>query len=50
VRAPQFGGVKRSAVRAYASQRRLLDGELRYVWQSDVELFSPLAPTTGPPV
>jgi hypothetical protein len=30
---------KVAAVEAYVSQRRLLDGELRYVWRPGVELY-----------
>lgn len=42
VRAPQHAPKKAAAVDVYGSQRRLLDGELRYVWDSGVELFWPI--------
>ena len=47
LRAPAAAASKRRAIAAHASQRRLLDGELRYVWGTDVELFRPLDPSAG---
>jgi LmbE family N-acetylglucosaminyl deacetylase len=42
LRAPSAKSDKTAAVRAHGSQRRLLDGELRYVWRTGVELYSKL--------
>ncbi len=39
VRASGSKTIKRTAIDAYKSQRRLLNGELRYVWESTVELY-----------
>jgi LmbE family N-acetylglucosaminyl deacetylase len=39
LRASGVTSAKAVAIKAYESQRKLLDGELRYVWRSDVELF-----------
>ena len=44
---PDAVGAKHRAVAAFTSQKRLIDGELRYVWGTDVELFRPIDPTTG---
>ena len=41
-RAPRCAATKAAAIDAYDSQRRLLGGELRYVWGKDVELFWPM--------
>ena len=38
---PTQGATKAAAIGAYESQRRLLQGELRYVWDTDVELYWP---------
>jgi LmbE family N-acetylglucosaminyl deacetylase len=46
-RASDSGAAKREAIAVHASQKKLLDGELRYVWSADVELFRPLAPEEG---
>jgi LmbE family N-acetylglucosaminyl deacetylase len=40
-RAPRSRMVKASAIRTYVSQSKLLSGELRYVWDTDVELYWP---------
>jgi LmbE family N-acetylglucosaminyl deacetylase len=42
-RAPQCAATKAEAIGAYDSQRRLLGGELRYVWGKGVELYWPMA-------
>jgi len=39
LRAPRCKPEKRLAVEAYESQRKLLNGELRYVWRTGVELY-----------
>jgi LmbE family N-acetylglucosaminyl deacetylase len=39
LRASDVTSAKAVAIEAYDSQRRLLDGELRYVWRTGVELF-----------
>jgi LmbE family N-acetylglucosaminyl deacetylase len=39
LRAPMSKPAKIAAVEAYGSQRRLLDGELRYVWRTGIELY-----------
>ncbi len=41
-RAPEFVPAKVNAIAAYISQENLLQGELRYVWGTDVELFRTL--------
>jgi LmbE family N-acetylglucosaminyl deacetylase len=41
-RAPATAATKVAAIDAYDSQRRLLAGELRYVWGAGVELYWPL--------
>jgi LmbE family N-acetylglucosaminyl deacetylase len=41
-RAPAIAATKVAAIDAYDSQRRLLAGELRYVWGAGVELYWPL--------
>jgi LmbE family N-acetylglucosaminyl deacetylase len=41
VRAPHSAATKAAAIGAYESQSRLLQGELRYVWDTDVELYWP---------
>lgn len=46
LRAPAAAPDKVRAIAEHASQRRLLDGELRYVWGTDVELFRPLDPAS----
>lgn len=38
-RGPQGVAAKTEAIMAHGSQKKLLDGELRYVWGDDVELF-----------
>ena len=43
-RAPDLVAAKHAAMAAHASQRGLLDGELRFVWERDAELFSRLDP------
>jgi LmbE family N-acetylglucosaminyl deacetylase len=42
LRSPGAAPMKKAAINAYGSQRRLLAGELRYVWRSDVELYWPM--------
>jgi LmbE family N-acetylglucosaminyl deacetylase len=42
VRAPGLVPTKVAAIDAFGSQRRLLDGELRFVWDSGVELYWPI--------
>ena len=53
LRAPDSVGAKTAAIGAHQSQRKLLDGELRYVWRTDVELYKPLdlrdTPTAAAP-
>jgi LmbE family N-acetylglucosaminyl deacetylase len=39
LRAPGVRSDKTVAIEAYESQRKLLDGELRYVWRTGVELY-----------
>jgi LmbE family N-acetylglucosaminyl deacetylase len=39
LRAPSVTSDKTVAITAYESQRKLLDGELRYVWRTGVELY-----------
>ena len=39
LRAPRYKSDKDLAIEAYESQRKLLDGELRYVWRTGVELY-----------
>jgi LmbE family N-acetylglucosaminyl deacetylase len=39
LRAPSAKRNKTVAIEAYESQRKLLDGELRYVWRTGVELY-----------
>lgn len=46
LRAPAAAPAKVRAIVEHASQKRLLDGELRYVWGTDVELFRPLDPAS----
>ena len=46
LRSPGAAAAKGRAIAAHASQKRLLDGELRYVWGSDVELFRSLDPSS----
>jgi LmbE family N-acetylglucosaminyl deacetylase len=41
-RAPGSTSAKVAAVEAHDSQRKLLDGELRYVWGKDIELYWPM--------
>ena len=38
-RGPESAAAKKEAIVAHRSQQKLLDGELRYVWGDDVELF-----------
>ncbi len=45
-RAPAARVAKARAIAAHVSQKGLLDGELRYVWGTDVELFRPLDPAS----
>jgi LmbE family N-acetylglucosaminyl deacetylase len=42
LRAPRSRPTKVAAIGAYDSQRRLLDGELRYVWSQSIELYWPM--------
>jgi LmbE family N-acetylglucosaminyl deacetylase len=42
VRAPHSVATKVAAMGVYESQMRLLQGELRYVWDTDVELYWPM--------
>jgi LmbE family N-acetylglucosaminyl deacetylase len=42
LRAPRALPTKVAAIGAYDSQRRLLDGELRYVWSKNIELYWPM--------
>jgi LmbE family N-acetylglucosaminyl deacetylase len=42
LRAPMSRSNKRAAIEAHESQRKLLDGELRYVWRTGVELYWPM--------
>lgn len=42
LRAPGSRATKVAAIDAYDSQRRLLGGELRYVWDAGVELYWPM--------
>ena len=42
LRAPRSLPTKVAAIGAYDSQRRLLDGELRYVWSKSTELYWPM--------
>ena len=42
LRAPRSRSDKTAAIEAHASQRKLLDGELRYVWRTGVELYQPM--------
>jgi LmbE family N-acetylglucosaminyl deacetylase len=39
---------KTAAIEAYESQRKLLDGELRYVWRTGVELYRPVNMRSDP--
>jgi LmbE family N-acetylglucosaminyl deacetylase len=52
LRAPSASATKARAVAVHSSQKRLLDGELRFVWGTRTELFRPLDPAscTMPPV
>jgi LmbE family N-acetylglucosaminyl deacetylase len=45
LRAPAAAPSKRRAVACHASQRRLIDGQLHHVWETEVELFRPLDPS-----
>ena len=47
LRAPGSLSRKVAAIEAYQSQRKLLDGELRFVWGRSVELYWPM-PGDGP--
>jgi LmbE family N-acetylglucosaminyl deacetylase len=42
LRAPRSQPTKVAAIGAYDSQRRLLNGELRYVWSKSIELYWPM--------
>lgn len=42
LRCPVAVPQKTAAIGSFASQRRLLDGELRYVWRPEVELYWPI--------
>ena len=44
LRAPDLVAAKHAAMAAHASQRGLLDGELRFVWDRDIELFTRVDP------
>jgi LmbE family N-acetylglucosaminyl deacetylase/glycosyltransferase involved in cell wall biosynthesis len=48
LRAARSGSDKTAAIDAYESQRKLLDGELRYVWRTGVELYRPMNVRSGP--
>ena len=52
LRSPRSRSDKTAAIEAYESQRKLLDGELRYVWRTGVELYRPMNmrsdPTSAP--
>ena len=43
LRAPGSAATKAAAIGAFDSQSRLLRGELRYVWDTDVELYWPVS-------
>jgi hypothetical protein len=42
MRAARSRSDKMAAIEAHESQRKLLDGELRYVWRTGVELYWPM--------
>ena len=42
LRAPRSASTKVAAIEAHDSQRKLLDGELRYVWGTSIELYWPM--------
>ena len=48
LRAPRSRSDKAAAIEAYESQRKLLDGELRYVWRTGVELYRPMNMRSDP--
>ena len=48
LRAAMSRSDKRAAIEAHESQRTLLDGELRYVWRSSVELYWPMNVRSDP--
>jgi LmbE family N-acetylglucosaminyl deacetylase len=48
LRAARSGSDKTAAIEAYESQRKLLDGELRYVWRTGVELYRPMNVRSDP--
>jgi LmbE family N-acetylglucosaminyl deacetylase len=48
LRAPRSQSDKREAIEAHESQRKLLDGELRYVWRTGVELYWPMNVCSDP--
>ena len=48
LRAARSRSNKTAAIEAYESQRKLLDGELRYVWRSGVELYRPMNMRSDP--
>jgi glycosyltransferase involved in cell wall biosynthesis/LmbE family N-acetylglucosaminyl deacetylase len=48
LRAARSRSDKTAAIEAYESQRKLLDGELRYVWRSGVELYRPMNMRSDP--
>ena len=50
LRAARSRSDKTAAIEAYESQRKLLDGELRYVWRTGVELYRPMNMRSDPPL
>ena len=48
LRAAMSRSDKRVAIEAHESQRKLLDGELRYVWRTGVELYWPMDVRSDP--
>jgi LmbE family N-acetylglucosaminyl deacetylase len=48
LRADRCRADKTAAIEAYESQRRLLDGELRYVWRTGTELYRPMNVRSDP--
>ena len=48
LRAARSRSDKTAAIEAYESQRKLLDGELRYVWRTGVELYRPMNTRSDP--
>jgi LmbE family N-acetylglucosaminyl deacetylase len=48
IRAARSRSAKTAAIEAHESQRELLDGELRYVWRTGVELYWPMNVRSDP--